>query len=303
MNDVVASKITFSPKNQFGIKMYFSKETPKYSVIFDDELHRYFIRIRENDSWEYPAWDGVDGGFRTLKDAQQFLAMHDWENADSLHIKPDKEYAQHRLSEFKDAMNMLGMEKSSDPVYSDEDVYVSHITTESGVYLDVRVIYYTDTIAVDYWVDGKRLPNYAKPPDTTDIARTIRNIEKMMAKYGHTIVANTILTDTKHRQSIMAASTKDLAKDMVKVRSSNIWSYKLNIKNRRDKSGDLLVQFKDSNGGPGDLYIYYDVPTMVYRRWQSATSKGHYFWVYIRNNYKYSKLTGDKRGKLHNAIN
>ena len=106
------------------------------------------------------------------------------------------------------------------------------------------------------------------------------------------------------RAAVMAAiNTKNLSQDLVKVRSSNLWSYGLNIKNRKDTTGDIIVQFKGTNGGPGDIYIYYDVPVAVYRRWQSAPSKGHYFWIYIRDNYNYSKLTGDKRGKLRNAIN
>ena len=80
-------------------------------------------------------------------------------------------------------------------------------------------------------------------------------------------------------------------------------TYKINIKRNGDKFGDVYVQFKGKNGGPGDIYVYYDVPVRTYRRWVSAPSKGHYFWQYIRNNFKYSKLTGNKRGKLENAIN
>ena len=98
-------------------------------------------------------------------------------------------------------------------------------------------------------------------------------------------------------------SSRDITKDMVRVRSSNVWSYKINIKRNGDKFGDVYVQFKGKNGGPGDIYVYYDVPVRTYRRWVSAPSKGHYFWQYIRNNFKYSKLTGNKRGKLENAIN
>lgn len=106
------------------------------------------------------------------------------------------------------------------------------------------------------------------------------------------------------KQSIFAGiSTKELMKQMVRVKSSNIWSYTINTHDRKDKTGNVLVQFKNPNGGPGDVYIYYDVPVNVYRKWHSATSKGHYFWRYLRNNYKYSKLTGDKKGKLPNAIN
>ena len=100
-----------------------------------------------------------------------------------------------------------------------------------------------------------------------------------------------------------AINVRDLAKNLVRVKSSNVWAYGMNLRDRKDKAGEVVVQFKGSKGGPGDVYIYYDVPLTVWRKWLSATSKGHYFWMYIRNTYQYSKLTGDKRGKLPNAIN
>ena len=111
--------------------------------------------------------------------------------------------------------------------------------------------------------------------------------------------------ESKNRDAIIycAKSTRELAKDLVRVKSSNIWSYGINIKEHGDNTGDVLVQFKADKGGPGDIYLYYDVPISVYRKWQSAPSKGHFFWKYIRNNYLYRKLTGDKRGKLPNAVN
>ena len=65
----------------------------------------------------------------------------------------------------------------------------------------------------------------------------------------------------------------------------------------------MYIQFKGRDGGPDDIYMDCDVPIRVYRRFVTATSKGHFFWQYIRNNYKYRKLTGDKRGKLPNAVN
>lgn len=98
-------------------------------------------------------------------------------------------------------------------------------------------------------------------------------------------------------------SSREITKNMVKVKSSNIWSYTLDLKDNHSDSGNLYVQFKNQSGGPGDVYVYYDVPVVIYRRWQSSPSKGHYFWQYIRNYYRYSKLTGDKRGKLKNAVN
>lgn len=113
----------------------------------------------------------------------------------------------------------------------------------------------------------------------------------------------TFMIDSSYRTSILASTTsRDLMKGIVRVKSSNIWGYNINVKDKNN-FGDVIVQFKGENGGPGDVYLYYDVPVRVYRRWHSAPSKGHYFWRYIRNNYQYSKLTGNKRGKLRNAVN
>lgn len=100
-----------------------------------------------------------------------------------------------------------------------------------------------------------------------------------------------------------AISTKEITKRLVRTKSSNVWAFGVNVKNFNDDVADVFAQFKNSDGSPGDIYIYYDVPVKVYRRWVVAPSKGHFFHKYIRNNFKYSKLTGDKRGKLPNAIN
>lgn len=98
-------------------------------------------------------------------------------------------------------------------------------------------------------------------------------------------------------------TARDITKNLVRVRSSNVWSYGIDIKKSGDNTGDVYAQFKNKNGGPGDIYIYYDVPVKLYRKWVSSSSKGHYFWKFIRNNFQYSKLTGDRRGKLKNAVN
>lgn len=116
------------------------------------------------------------------------------------------------------------------------------------------------------------------------------------------IVCMQIIPTSSRNQVIRAASVRDLTKDLVRVRSSNIWSYGMNIRHSGDRTGDVLVQYKDEHGGPGDIYIYYDVPVKLYRQWQSAPSKGHFMWRFIRNNFKYSKLTGDKKTKLKNGI-
>lgn len=122
-------------------------------------------------------------------------------------------------------------------------------------------------------------------------------------------IVDIVFCDSRFRDQICKdiilcrRSSRDITKNLVRVKSSNIWSYGIEVKDSKKGIGDIYVQFKGKNGGPDDIYVYYDVPVIVYRRWISAPSKGHYFWKYLRNNYYYSKLTGDKRGKLRNAIN
>ena len=100
-----------------------------------------------------------------------------------------------------------------------------------------------------------------------------------------------------------AINTKNLAKNLIRVRSSNVWAVGYNVKEGSNKIGDLVMQFKNPNGGGGDTYIYYDVPVQVYRKLVSAASVGHTFWVLVRENYNYSKLSGNRIGTLPNAIN
>lgn len=98
-------------------------------------------------------------------------------------------------------------------------------------------------------------------------------------------------------------TARDIVRDLVRVKSSNVWAYGIEIKDRKDKMGDVYVQFKGKNGGPGAVYRYFDVPLRVWRQVLSYPSKGAAIWKFLRNNFKYSKLTGDRKGKLPNAIN
>lgn len=131
------------------------------------------------------------------------------------------------------------------------------------------------------------------------------NILNLLDTYQIDLFASITITSNEDAKYVIEAkmSSRDLAKNLVRVKSSNIWSYGINIKNRKDKKGDVVVQFKDPKGGAGDLYIYYDVDIVTWRKLLASPSKGHGFWVLIRNRFKYSKLTGDKKGKLKNAIN
>lgn len=121
--------------------------------------------------------------------------------------------------------------------------------------------------------------------------------------FGDDIFASAGICDKNYTQAILAAkpSSRDMSKNLVRVKSSNLWSYGITMKDK--KVGDVVIQFKGKNGGPGDVYLYYDVPVKVWQGFLGAPSKGHYFWVNIRNNYWYRKLTGDKKGRLKNAVN
>jgi len=123
---------------------------------------------------------------------------------------------------------------------------------------------------------------------------------------GITVKATTILAKRSFRQNRHDNSrrekttTQDFVKKLSRVKSSNVWSYAFQPKD--DKIGDMLMQFKSKNGGPGDIYIYYDVPSKIWQRLVAAPSKGHAFWELIRNVFTYAKLTGDKRTHLPNGI-
>lgn len=110
--------------------------------------------------------------------------------------------------------------------------------------------------------------------------------------------------DKSDRQAIMSAiSAKNLTDSMTRVKSSNLWACSINVKDYKSKIGDVYIQFKGKHGGPGDVYVYFDVPAKFYQRMISAPSKGHAFWQYIRGKYKYAKLTGDKRTKQKGGVN
>lgn len=302
--------IKFSPKRQHGVEVYFTKDGPytddgygKYSVIKNSG--KYYIRIRDDrvDGWVYPAWTEALDGFRTIKDAENFLNRHDYEASTSTYLAQDPDAEAEHYNQFEDAMQMLGF-TSMGGDDSHSWIYEQQSASDPNDDIVVRCLYYTDDIVVNYWVNGRRLPASKVPKNTSDIAKTIRNIETVLTKHGYEIFSSFALIAPGSLDSITAAiKTKDLMKNLVRVKSSNVWSIGMNVRKHGDNFGDMLMQFKGKDGGPGDIYIYYDVKITDYRKLVGSTSKGHSFWVLIRNNYKYSKLTGDKRGKLPNAIN
>jgi hypothetical protein len=203
-------------------------------------------------------------------------------------------------NEFIDMMNFLGFTKCENDLFSGQDAYEFKATLYNKCKIHITVVYSNieNTIFV-MTSDSTKVNEY------TSIDKCYDAIINYFDSFQYQIIENCVLLDTQYRQNVIQAAinTRDAAKNMVRVKSSNVWSYGINVRKHGDNIGDVLCQFKGTNGGPGDLYIYYDVPIRVYKRWVSAPSKGHYFWQYIRNNYKYSKLTGNKKGVLPNAIN
>ena len=131
----------------------------------------------------------------------------------------------------------------------------------------------------------------------------IDTVERILDTYDIASVKLTPLDSSiriNGKPIIAAENTRDLAKKLIRVKSSNVWAYAFQPNDYN--KGTMLMQFKGANGGPDDIYIYYDVPNKLWQKFVAAPSKGHFFWQHIRNVFKYGKLTGDKRTKLPNGV-
>lgn len=287
------SKIQFSRRTLDGLKCYPAKNTNKFRVWQRDG--KFYLEIKIDKGYRYPSY-AVDG-FDTLQDAEDWLNLMQWESATVHHIEPKDDMMDEELEW---AMEIFGLAK--------EDTH----NTWSNVFEDSKGVQYTvkvnrspsGLLHIDAFKSDKKLAQSSVGPDTYDVDKLFRIIDSFMRKHGLESIESCELMDSMYRKEITAAiSTKDLTKGMVRCKSSNVWGYNINIRDKKSPTGDMLMQFKGKNGGPGDVYIYYDVPVRLYRRMHSAPSKGHFFWVNIRNTFSYAKLTGNKRGVLPNAIN
>ena len=186
---------------------------------------------------------------------------------------------------YDETLKSYGFEKQEDNLYK----YESDGTSITARY---------DTYKQD-WTIMKQCENTPK-----FYTVLVGDTETMKEELDNLMTENSIVEDDYSDTPIMAAaSTKNVTDMMVKVDSSNMWSYGFNVKNYGDKTGDMFIQFKGRNGGPGEIYQYFDVPISLWRRFVSAPSKGHFFYVNVRSKFKYRKLTGDKKGKFANAVN
>lgn len=199
-----------------------------------------------------------------------------------------------RYPEYEESLNMLGYFSQNNSFINDTDKIFSEISIkDEGVFSSITQIIDDSGQSHTYKYTSNKIE---------DIENHILDIYD---KWNIDIFSSVTISSSEDVKHVIEAkmTSRDLAKNLVRVKSSNLWSYGINIKDRKDKKGDVIVQFKDKHGGPGDLYQYLDVPVNVWRKWLAAPSKGHFLWANIRHEYKYRKLTGDKRGKLPNAIN
>ena len=161
---------------------------------------------------------------------------------------------------------------------------------EDTISIPVKFIDFVEDILADYDISTAEIvdPDELLIADTGIVTAAKRVFAKGYDQNRH---------DTSKRNK---TTTKDFVKKLARVKSSNVWSYAFQPKD--EKQGDMLMQFKNNTGGPGDIYIYYNVPSKIWQRFVAAPSKGHFMWEYIRNVYTYAKLTGDKRTHLPNGI-
>lgn len=214
--------------------------------------------------------------FRTVRSAETFLSQHDYIHATSDYIPISNEDAEFVY----DAFCIKGHPELGSKWYITDNFWIQFDPEDRTFYCSSNAVY----------SDLDELIEKLDRVSTGDIFASI--------KLGET-------SDRSRYDAIFAGMNhkRFSPKDMSRVRSSNVWSIGVEVSNSDPKIGDVYVQFKGKNGGAGDVYRYYDVPVSLYRKMITYPSKGSFVHKYLRNNFQYSKLTGDKRGKLKNAVN
>jgi len=208
--------------------------------------------------------------FVSVTAAQSFLNSHDYIHAsiDTIGMNAD------------DAIAIMEMYEAALPAgYS-----LKVNDTDDKIYIEL----YKNNRLIEKYIDG------------------IACINRLESLIPQDIFSCVVYRGVEYRQIFAARdnrSTRNITRDLVRVKSSNVWAYGIEIKDRKAAKGDVYVQFKGKNGGPADVYRYYDVPITVWRRILSYPSKGSAIWKFLRNNFLYSKLTGSKKGVLPNAVN
>lgn len=214
-----------------------------------------------------------------------------------------------RKEEMKDALKLMGFEFKDMNFYRRVDLN-GDLVIYAEMYDDaVLVTAYKDNqeVSSDQFSSPTKFVDYIEnilQQNDVEYVEIVEPDELVVSDNGIMVSASTILAkafqnrhDTSKRNK---TTTQDFVKKLARVKSSNVWSYAFQPKD--DQTGDMLMQFKNKNGGPGDIYIYYNIPNRLWQRFSVTPSKGRFFWQHVRNVFTYAKLTGDKRTKLANGI-
>lgn len=206
-------------------------------------------------------------------------------NKKSGYLEVEHTYNDMNKADMKDALKLMGFDSVEFNFYRRID------DLDANKQLIMYATLFDDAINVNVYVDAIEVDfgQFMEPTGLIDFVERILQDNNVV--YMETVNSSDILC---------ASNSRDMAKKLQRVKSSNVWSYAFNPKDNR--VGDMLMQFKNKDGGAGDIYIYYDVPSKIWRQLVGAPSKGHTFWKLIRNVYTYAKLTGDKRTHLPNGI-
>lgn len=239
------------------------------------------LQFKQVSRYKYSA----DHGYGLIKASSSYHILKDnqiikWEPVSGF-------YSVEAAENFLNARNYIEASVDFIDVSSDDFAYILEAYAFRSVGDDRWLTEIEDNQVFLTIEDDEAILNIESPSGSVD-ARTFDRLDDLMVALDSFYDSGDIYTSKaiKVGQYISAAiNVRDLAKNLVRVRSSNVWAYGMNLRDRKDKTGEVLVQFKGKGGGPGDIYIYYDVPLVVWRKWLSATSKGHYFWQYIRNAY------------------
>lgn len=220
-------------------------------------------------------------GFKTVKSAENFLNSRDYLKASTTTLPIEE-------SDLKFISLIYGASFSSTGRQLKSDTFTLTIPKD-----------FRDTHTVRLKANAEGTPDQL----LNDVEQLLIQLDELSGPVFSSVVYRGTELRAILAKSDRRRTAREIAKDLIRVKSSNIWSYGIEIKDNKAKEGDVYIQFKGKNGGPDDIYRYYNVPLNVWRKMLSATSKGHSFWQLLRNNFYYSKLTGDKRGKLPNAVN
>lgn len=253
----------------------FMSTNSRFSLI---KYHDYYQILMNS---KIPSWNYK---FASVECAENFLNTHDYVKATSTHMPMSSDDIEFILDMY--GFDNIGHNKWMSN--NGEDSYILSVQPDGS------------SIKIAEKKKGKFFKDRHIFNDAIDAIDYLDSINANIQIKAYTSL-------DEFRTAITAAgrpSARDIMKNMVRVKSSNLWSYCIEIKDRHDSTGTLYIQFKGKNGGPsGGLYCYYDFPITLWRKFITAPSSGHFFWKYIRNNFKYSKLDGNKRGVLPNAIN